>query len=93
MKSYKASSLAHVFRNCVINVDDINPQMSFTRINELITKVPYLFNNLSLTNGESLNWDWNIINSIPKAVDFRYTFKGVKFKGSIPFNFFKRRVA
>lgn len=92
MDCYSAESLSHVFQNCKINQSGINLPIEFQGLNTTITRIPYLFKNLTISSGDKLNWDWNIINTIPNVIDFRHAFEDNKFNGSIPFNFFKRRV-
>ena len=57
-----------------------------------VFKYIFWFKNLTISSGDKLNWDWNIISTIPNVIDFRHAFEDNKFNGSIPFNFFKRRV-
>ena len=39
----------------------------------------------------AINWDWDLINTLPNVVDFRHTFEKIHFSNTIPFNFFKTR--
>ena len=88
---YKATSLSHLFQNCVITTSGTNIPMLVSGTNTSITSIPYLFSNLQLSSGNSLYWDWDIIKTIPNVIDFRHAFEKNKYRGSIPFNFFQRR--
>lgn len=96
LSKYSGTSLSHVFRNCIITDDSTTP-VSFvsTTPNTTITSIDYLFSNLQLKDSQNnelpIQWDWNIVTTIPKVTQFYHSFEKIKFKGSLPFDFFKRR--
>lgn len=90
INGYYGDSLSHVFQNCTLTNDGENIIFTSNKNNK-ITKIPYLFKNLKTDDDSYLNWDWDIMQTLPKVTEMQYTFSGVKFRDTIPFNFFKQR--
>lgn len=88
-----STSLAHVFRNCTILTQE-NIIFDKTKTNTTITSIPYLFSGLKMKDQNeeiAINWDWDLISTLPNVVDFRHAFEKIHFSNTIPFNFFKTR--
>lgn len=89
LSKYTGNSLFGVFYNCIIDEPN-NYQINLTTINDKITDIPYLFSGLKIADNY-INWDWNMIATLPNVVNFTHAFEKIKFANSLPFNLFKRR--